>query len=214
MLQLKHIFKQYNQQNVLCNLSLTAASGEIIGLSGESGSGKTTLMRIIAGLEQIEQGEVWIDQKLMTGNRTFVSPNLRSVGMVFQVSALWSHMTAERNILYARKKEIDYLELCRRLKIDTLLNRKPNQLSGGQQRRVSFVRALASNPRILLLDEATTNINKELKRAMLELLKEFVCMQHTTVIYATHHEEELEGLTAKRIMLKTLWKQEKGEANA
>lgn len=203
MLQLKNISKKYNNQKILSNLSLEADKGEVIGIIGESGAGKTTLLRMMAGLEPIDSGEVWIDDQLVSSNEVFVPPYHRSIGMVFQTSALWSHMTVEKNILYAHKSDIDYFELCKRLKIDTLLNRKPNEISGGQQRRVSFARALASKPKVLLLDEATTNLNKNLKRESIELLKDYVKEHQPTVLYATHHEEELDGLASRTVRIET-----------
>ncbi len=165
MLVLQNIEKSYDSFR-LKSINFTIEEGEIIALVGESGSGKSTLLRIIAGLEQIESGDI-----LMEGQSwKDVSTNERSIGFVFQDYALFPHLNVRDNILFAFKNKSD--EVCNNL-LETVgligyEQRMMHQLSGGEQQRVALARSLAIQPRIMLLDEPFSNLDTLLKSIVLE----------------------------------------------
>lgn len=193
-LELKSVSKSFGDTVVVCNCSLRIERGEIFALLGPSGCGKTTLLNIIAGFESPESGDVFIGSESQTG----IAPNKRNVGMVFQNYALFPHMNARQNIAYGlaiaklSKREIDsrVKELATLLKINPLLDRYPNELSGGQRQRVAIARALARRPGLLLLDEAMSALDKNLREEVqieLSLLLRRLAM---TAVLVTHDQRE------------------------
>jgi spermidine/putrescine transport system ATP-binding protein len=194
LLRLAGITKKFNNVEVLRGLDLCAAKGEFITLLGESGCGKTTTLRIIAGLESADKGQVYIDGK----DVSTLDPDKRGVNMVFQNYALFPHMNVERNIGYSLKirgtpKEkiknevADVLALVR---LSGFEKRKPHELSGGQKQRVAVARAIINKPKVLLLDEPLGALDLQLRRQMQIELKKLQKQLGITFIYITHDQEE------------------------
>ena len=194
-LELRNIKKSFtSEETVLNNINLTIEKGEFITLLGSSGCGKTTTLRIIAGLEQPDEGSVWLDGREVTD----LAPNERNVNTVFQNYALFPHMNVAENIGYGLKlKKIPRAEIKKRVnemlelvQLEGYGKRKPSELSGGQKQRVAIARALVNNPRVLLLDEPLGALDLQLRRAMQIELKHLQKKLGLTFIYITHDQEE------------------------
>ena len=194
-LELKNIKKSFQEgEDVLESICLTAKKGEFVTLLGSSGCGKTTTLRIIAGLEQPDSGQVFLNGKDVTS----LEPNQRNVNTVFQNYALFPHMNVADNIGYGLKlKKTSKAEISRRVKEMLELvqlfgfeKRKPSELSGGQRQRVAIARALVNNPEVLLLDEPLGALDLQLRRAMQHELKRLQKKLGITFIYITHDQEE------------------------
>ena len=194
-LELKNIKKSFQEgEDVLDDICLTAKKGEFVTLLGSSGCGKTTTLRIIAGLEQPDSGQVFLNGKDVTG----LEPNRRNVNTVFQNYALFPHMNVADNIGYGLKlKKTPKAEISRRVKemlelvqLAGFEKRKPSELSGGQRQRVAIARALVNNPEVLLLDEPLGALDLQLRRAMQHELKHLQKKLGITFIYITHDQEE------------------------
>ncbi|RLG80062.1 MAG: sugar ABC transporter ATP-binding protein, partial [Thermoprotei archaeon] len=184
---LKNVVKKFGKVIAVDNVSFKAYSGKITVLLGPSGSGKSTILRLIAGLEFPDSGEIWIGDKLVNN----LPPKDRDVAMVFQNYALYPHKTVYENLAFPLKvrrypkEEIDrrVKEIARLLGIEELLNRKPRQLSGGQQQRVALGRALIRQPKVWLLDEPLSNLDAKLRVYMRAELKKLQRSQGITTIY-------------------------------
>ena len=206
-LELKEIKKSFTEgEAVLDNISLEISKGEFITLLGSSGCGKTTTLRIIAGLEQPDAGNVWLDGREVTG----LEPNQRDVNTVFQNYALFPHMNVAENIGYGlklkkvpkseiRKKVSQMLEL---VQLEGYEKRKPSELSGGQKQRVAIARALVNNPKVLLLDEPLGALDLQLRRAMQIELKHLQKKLGITFIYITHDQEEAINMSDRIAVMK------------
>ena len=199
LITLENISKNYDEKQILKSISLKAADGQTLAVVGESGCGKTTLLRIIAGLEKSDTGTIEIDGIQMNEN---VEPHERNIAMVFQDATLWNHMTVKRNITFGMKKveESKVLDIAKAFGIDTLLNRYPEEISGGQTKRVSLARALVSDKSMLLLDEPLSNLDKETREEVLAYMKNNVCGKKT-MLYVTHDENEVTYLDCEVIRL-------------
>ena len=192
--ELKNINKTYGSYQASRNVNFGIEKGKLIGLLGPSGSGKTTILRMIAGLETPDSGEVIIDGKVVND----VPASQRGIGFVFQNYALFRYMTVYDNVAFglkvqkADKKKIDarVRELIKLVGLEGLEKRYPSQLSGGQRQRVAFARALAPNPQVLLLDEPLGALDLQLRRAMQIELKHLQKKLGITFIYITHDQEE------------------------
>ncbi|HKU94672.1 MAG TPA: ABC transporter ATP-binding protein [Vineibacter sp.] len=195
--------KTFDGATVVSDLDLLVRDGEFISLLGPSGCGKTTTLRCIAGLEQPSKGRIAIGADVVTDTQkdVFVPPNKRRLGMVFQSYALWPHMSVFGNIAYPlrlqkrpaaeiRKRVIDALAM---VGLDHLANRGVSELSGGQQQRTALARALASEPRVLLLDEPLSNLDASLRAHMRAELRRIHREIGTTAVYVTH--DQLEAVT-------------------
>ena len=194
-LELKNIKKSFQEgEDVLESICLTAKKGEFVTLLGSSGCGKTTTLRIIAGLEQPDSGQVFLNGKDVTS----LEPNQRNVNTVFQNYALFPHMNVADNIGYGLKlKKTSKAEISRRVKemlelvqLSGFEKRKPSELSGGQRQRVAIARAVVNNPEVLLLDEPLGALDLQLRRAMQHELKRLQKKLGITFIYITHDQEE------------------------
>jgi len=198
VVELTNVVKKFGEVSAANNVSFEVGRGKIISLLGPSGSGKTTILRMIAGFETPDSGKVIISGKDMHGKR----PYERNVGLLFQDYALFPHMTVEENIGYGMKRRgmgatmissrvSEMLEL---VKLVGLEKRRPNQLSGGQQQRVALVRALATEPDVLLLDEPLSALDAKLRHELRVELKEILASVETTTIVVTHDQEEAMSL--------------------
>jgi len=193
-LEARHISLSYGTTEVLKDVTLRIEPGEFFALLGPSGSGKSTLLRLIAGFNQHQRGELLIDGKDITGT----PPHLRNVGMVFQNYALWPHMTVWDNVAFGLVERKEPKESLRQ-KVGAALDlvglrqyadRRPSQLSGGQQQRVALARTVVIEPKLLLLDEPLSNLDKNLRVQMREELKNLQRTLGLTTIFVTHDQEE------------------------
>lgn len=192
--ELKNINKTFHNYKASDDVSFGIEQGKLIGLLGPSGSGKTTILRMIAGLEQPDSGDIYIN-----GERVNDIPgSKRGIGFVFQSYALFRYMDVFDNIAFGleiqkkNKKEIKdrVLELVKLIGLEGLEHRYPNQLSGGQRQRVAFARALAPNPKLLLLDEPFAAIDAKVRQELRSWLKEMIAQVGITSIFVTHDQDE------------------------
>ena len=200
VLRVRGLTKSYGATRVVDNVSFDLDAGEVLTLLGPSGCGKSTTLRLIAGLEQPDAGEIWVRGRLVASpdRNIMVPPEGRGIGLVFQSYAIWPHMTVGENIGYplkirrvARAKiEAKVAELISLVKLDGLAGRMPTELSGGQQQRVALARALVYQPDLLLLDEPLSNLDATLRREMRSQIKSLQSRLATTVLYVTHDQEE------------------------
>lgn len=192
--ELKNINKMYNDYKASNNINLGIKKGKLVALLGPSGSGKSTILRMIAGLETPDSGEIIIDKKVVND----ISPSKRGIGFVFQNYALFRYMTVFDNIAFGLKimKEKKSVikerveKLMKLVNIENLGDRYPNQLSGGQRQRVAFARALAPNPELLLLDEPFAAIDAKVRQDLRNWLRETIDKVGITSIFVTHDQEE------------------------
>lgn len=192
--ELKNINKHFGNFKASDNVSFGIEKGKLIGLLGPSGSGKTTILRMIAGLENPDSGEIIIDGKIINN----VPASKRGIGFVFQSYALFRYMTVFENIAFGlrvlKKSENEIkervAELVKLIGLEGLENRYPSQLSGGQRQRVAFARALAPNPQLLLLDEPFAAIDAKVRQELRHWLKEMIAKLGVTSIFVTHDQDE------------------------
>ena len=172
---------------------------------GPSGCGKTTILRIIAGLEIPDNGDVYLNEKQICGENIFVPPHLRNIGMVFQNYALFPHLTVKENILFGVKdktiKASIFNEIIREINLIGLEHRYPSQLSGGEQQRVALGRALAQKPSIILLDEPFSSLDAQLKLSMRDELKETIEKAGISAIFVTHDQSDALAMSSKIIVI-------------
>jgi ABC-type Fe3+/spermidine/putrescine transport system ATPase subunit len=201
--RLRRLTKRRGDRTVVSDVSLEVAEGEFLALLGPSGCGKTTTLRLIAGLETPDDGEIWIAGKRVAADgRNLVPPARRGIGFVFQDLALWSHLTVAGNLDFVlastkvpkpeRPQQI--AETLQLVRIESFARNYPGQLSGGEQQRVALARALVARPRLLLLDEPMSSLDADLKT---ELLQELSGLQRSlgiTSVYVTHDQAEARTL--------------------
>lgn len=206
-LSLKNINKTYpNGFVAVKDFNLEIADQEFIIFVGPSGCGKSTTLRMIAGLEEITGGELWIGDKLVND----VEPKDRDIAMVFQNYALYPHMSVYDNMAFGLKlrktpkDQIDQLvrESARILEIENLLDRKPKALSGGQRQRVAMGRAIVRNPKVFLMDEPLSNLDAKLRVQMRIVISKLHQRLQTTFIYVTHDQTEAMTLGTRIVVMK------------
>ena len=193
-LELKHVNKSYGDFKASDDVSFDVDKGELTALLGPSGSGKTTILRMIAGLEKADSGDIIIEGKRVND----VPASRRGIGFVFQNYALFRYMTVYDNIAFglqvrkAARAEIDARvhELLALTELDGLEKRFPNELSGGQRQRVAFARALAPEPKLLLLDEPFAAIDAKVRKGLRQWLREMIHRVGITSIFVTHDQDE------------------------
>ncbi len=190
----KNAVKKYGDFVALKGVSLDIHSGEFFTLLGPSGCGKTTLLRMIAGFNSVEEGEISFGDKVINN----LPPHKRGIGMVFQNYAIFPHLTVEENVAYGlRAQKVPAAEIKSRVaealkmvQIEKLKDRMPNELSGGQQQRVALARAFVIEPQVLLMDEPLSNLDAKLRVQMRTIIKKLQRRLGITTIYVTHDQEE------------------------
>ena len=200
-LKIEELSKNFGTTEVLRKINLEIDEGNFLVLLGPSGCGKSTLLNIIAGLETINEGNVFIDDY----NVSKVEPKDRNIAMVFQSYALYPSMNVKENMIFglkqaktSKEKIAEQLEkVSTFLQVDKLLERKPSQLSGGQRQRVAIGRALVREPRIFLFDEPLSNLDAKLRVEMRREIKKLHQQLKTTVVYVTHDQTEAMSLGTK-----------------
>jgi len=203
---LKNIFKTYDKNTVVHDFNLEIKDKEFLVLVGPSGCGKTTTLRMVAGLEEITSGELFIDDRLVND----VPPKERDIAMVFQSYALYPHMTVAENMAFSLKlHKIPKDEITRRVRetaeildIEHLLSRKPKTLSGGQRQRVALGRAIVREPKVFLMDEPLSNLDAKLRVQMRAEIAKLHHRLQTTIIYVTHDQTEAMTMGDRIVVMK------------
>ncbi len=204
-LELKNVSKAFSGADVVHDFSLDIEKGTLVSFLGPSGCGKTTTLRMIAGFEQLDEGAIQLDGSDITP----VPPNRRDIGMVFQAYALFPNKTVRENISFGlRMKKTPKNEM--REKVDAVLemvrlqetaDRYPHQLSGGQQQRIALARALAVQPRVLLLDEPLSALDAEVRVALRGEIRRIQSELAITTVYVTHDQEEALSISDKVVVM-------------
>lgn len=198
IISIDHVTKSFGSAKVIKEFDAEFKDGEFITLLGPSGCGKTTMLRMIAGFERSTTGEIRINGKVVSSETTFVPPEKREIGMVFQSYAVWPHMNVFDNVAYPLKIKKRPKEEIKK-KVDAILetvhlsqyaDRMPSQLSGGQQQRVALGRALVAEPALLLLDEPLSNLDAKLREQMRFEIKDLQKKLGINVVYVTHDQSE------------------------
>ena len=190
--------KAYGATRVVKGLGLRVQSGELVALLGPSGCGKTTTLRMIAGLDHPDAGEISIDGQAVFGPGVRVPPERRGLGMVFQSYAIWPHRTVAENVAYPLRlrklpraeREARVVEALGWVRMAPLRDRMPHQLSGGQLQRVALARAMVGRPRVLLLDEPLSNLDAALREELRAEIATLRTRLGTTMVYVTHDQAE------------------------
>jgi len=204
-ISLQNLKKSFGETKVIHDLSIDVKNGELIVIVGPSGCGKSTLLRMVAGLEDANEGNILIDNKKVNE----LEPMERNIAMVFQNYALYPHMTVFENMAYGLKiAKIPKEEINSRvqkaadiLELEELLNRRPNQLSGGQRQRVAMGRAIVRNPVAFLFDEPLSNLDAKLRVQMRLEIKKLQTQLKTTSLYVTHDQVEAMTLADRMIVM-------------
>ncbi len=206
VLKLENLKKHYGKIQAVNGINLETKEGELLALLGASGSGKTTLMRMVAGLEQPSEGDIFIDNLSVVG----IPPRHRNVAMVFQSYALYPHMTVRDNITFPLKsrkipketwdKRIDWAVSI--LSISKLLDRKPTKLSGGEKQRVALARALVREPELFIFDEPLSALDAQVRNVARAELRDLQKRTGITTLYVTHDQLEALGLGDRVVVMK------------
>ena len=209
---LNGIVKSYGKEVVVKNLDLIVEPGEFLTILGPSGCGKTTTLRMIAGLEEPDQGTIKLDDRVVFSRNdgVVIPPEARHLGLIFQSYALWPHMTVAKNITLALKEQkISKDEISNRLKnalemvqLTGYAERYPSELSGGQQQRVAVARLIALRPTILLMDEPLSNLDAKLRSSVRKDIKKLQRDLGITVVYVTHDQTEAMSMADKVVLMK------------
>ncbi|MDE2914731.1 MAG: sn-glycerol-3-phosphate ABC transporter ATP-binding protein UgpC [Paracoccaceae bacterium] len=205
-IRLRNIRKSFGDTEVIRGVDIDIKDGEFAVFVGPSGCGKSTLLRLIAGLEDITSGELYIGDRLVNA----LQPRERAVAMVFQSYAIFPHMTVRENIAFGltirkeSKRDIDrkVTDAARMLQMEALLDRRPSQLSGGQRQRVAIGRAIVRNPSVFLFDEPLSNLDAALRMSTRQEIAALHAQLKTTMIYVTHDQVEAMTLADTIVVLK------------
>src|SRR4249919_3807364 len=211
VLEFRDVVKRFGAVNAVDGVSFTIERGEFFTLLGPSGCGKSTTLRLVAGLEEPDNGEIFISGKpvAVAARGIFLPPEKRELGMVFQSYAIWPHLTVFENVAFplrvrheaaaaVRQRVYRVLEI---VGLAGVAERGATQLSGGQQQRVALARALVYEPTLLLLDEPLSNLDSVLRREMRAQLKELQSRLAMTVLYVTHDQEEAMSLSSRVVVM-------------
>ena len=195
-LQIDHVSQSFGAMLALDDVSLSVKAGETLCLLGQSGCGKTTMLRVAAGIERPEHGEVRLGGRTVTSDTIFVPPEARGVGLVFQDYALFPHLTIAGNITFGlqnlspAKAREEARNALQRVRLGRYADDYPHMLSGGEQQRVALARALAPNPGIILMDEPFSNLDQRTRESIREETMALLRQSGTTSLIVTHDPEE------------------------
>lgn len=196
------------KDRALDDFSMKIEKGEVVSILGPSGSGKSTLLRLFAGLEVPCEGTFKIEDRVIFNDHSFVQPEKRGIGMVFQDYALFPHMTVAENVAFGLKdmkrseKKARVKEVLEIVELQEFEHRYPYQLSGGQQQRVAIARAIAPSPSLILLDEPFSNLDAELQVKIRKDLRAILKDQGITAVFVTHDENDALAIADRIVKLK------------
>lgn len=206
---LEHLSFMYPNQKEggIQDFSMKLEKGEIVALLGNSGSGKSTILRLIAGLETPKSGLLTINHKVMFDKNKNLAPQDRQIGMIFQDYSLFPHLTVIQNVMFGIRKKgksekekfaMEYLQM---VQLKDQANKYPNECSGGQQQRIAIARALAAEPKILLLDEPFSNLDEDLKISVRKEIKELLKKCNMSAILVTHDRNDVDEVADRVIRI-------------
>ena len=211
-IRLVNVTKRFGNVTAVDNLNLEIGKGECFSMLGPSGCGKTTTLRMVAGFEDLSDGEVWVGDRLLSSPKKhhYTPPENRNFGMVFQAFAVWPHMSVYENVAFPlRLRKLPAAEIEQRTKdaltATTLLksaNESPASLSGGGKQRVGLARALAINPDVMLLDEPLSSLDPHLREEMRFEIKDLQRKYGFSIIYVTHDQSEAMALSDRILVMK------------
>ncbi len=202
ILQLKNISKRFGREVVLDGVDLSVYRGETLSIIGVSGTGKTTLLRIIAGLERPDLGEVYLLGRLATqGRRLIIPPHQREIGFIFQNLGLWGHLSALEHLLFVDPSPDKAEAVLIKFGLFEHRDKKPYQLSGGQRQRLAIARALVQEVELLLLDEPFSSLDPIRKKQLRRELSEIQAERGLTLIYVTHDPSDVKLLSERVAVL-------------
>lgn len=209
-IRLNHITKRFGDVIAVNDLDLEIGKGECFSMLGPSGCGKTTTLRMVAGFEDIDEGEIWVGDRLLSSHQKnfYLPPEKRDFGMVFQAFAVWPHLTVFENVAFPlRLRKLSNAEIEQRTRealthtnLISVASQSPMDLSGGGKQRVALARALAINPDVMLLDEPLSSLDPHLREEMRFEIKELQKKFEFSIIYVTHDQSEAMALS-DRIMI-------------
>ena len=205
-ISVKDAVKRYGNNTVIPDLNLEIGDGELFTLLGPSGCGKTTLLRMIAGFNSIEGGDIFFNEKRIND----MDPSKRNIGMVFQNYAIFPNLSVRDNVAFGLKnRKVDKAEIKKRtdeflnlMQIMQYADRLPNQLSGGQQQRIALARALVISPDVLLMDEPLSNLDAKLRVEMRSVIRHTQKSVGITTVYVTHDQEEAMAISDRIAVMK------------
>ena len=196
MLDFLNIHFEYNNRIILNDFSMRLQVGEVVSLLGPSGCGKTTLLKLASGIEKIQKGEIKLNNQTISSRDTHLSPDKRGIGYVFQDCALFPHLTISQNIFFGMDKKEKQLQtkkiqqLMDEVNLSNFSDKYPHELSGGQQQQVALIRAMASDPQIILLDEPYSNLDSRLKEKIRDQMLHILRENNISALLVTHDPEE------------------------
>ena len=204
ILKIQNLSHSYDDDQLsLKKINLLVNKGERLSIQGPSGCGKSTLLRLIAGLEEPNEGQIFINEEEVSSPGFSVPPEKRQIGMVVQDKALFPHLSIYENICFGIKKNTNKeqiaLDLLNLFKIEELKNKFPHQISGGEKQRVALARSMAPNPNFIMLDEAFSALDSDLKVSIYDEVLEIFHRKNITVILVTHDAEEAKILSTRKL---------------
>ncbi|MFC4775505.1 ABC transporter ATP-binding protein [Paenibacillus sp. GCM10023252] len=207
--EVKNLTFTYQKQGtaVIDRVSYSIQHGDIVGILGASGSGKSTLLRLIAGLEVPSGGSIHINGVTVNDQSSFIQPESRGVGMIFQDYALFPHMNVRTNIEFGlhgmprKQRRLRAEEMLRLVQLAEFGDRYPHELSGGQQQRVALARALAPKPNVLLMDEPFSSLDAGLRESIRQELRDILRRENMTCLFVTHDPQDVEAICDRMIQL-------------
>ena len=204
ILKIQNLSHSYDDKQLsLKKINLLVNKGERLSIQGPSGCGKSTLLRLIAGLEEPNEGQIFINEEEVSSPGFSVPPEKRQIGMVVQDKALFPHLSIYENICFGIKKNTNKeqiaLDLLNLFKIEELKNKFPHQISGGEKQRVALARSMAPNPNFIMLDEAFSALDSDLKVSIYDEVLEIFQGKNITVILVTHDTEEAKILSTRQL---------------
>ncbi|QJT80771.1 ABC transporter ATP-binding protein [Kosakonia sp. MUSA4] len=208
-IRLQGVSYAFGTHTVLNHIDLHIQPGSIVALLGPSGCGKSTLLRLLAGLSEPAEGEIWFGDRLVAKAGWSLPPEARDIGMVFQDYALWPHMSVVQNVAFPLKmrnvprgeREQRVMQVLSMVGLAELAQRKPAGLSGGQQQRVALARAIVAEPGVLLFDEPLSNLDSALRESLCHEMARLLRQLGTTAVYVTHDRREAEWLADRIVHL-------------
>ncbi len=198
-INIKNLSFSFETESIVENLNFDVSNGTIGLIKGESGSGKSSLLNVVAGLKRPDCGTIVCNDLILNDKNTFLAPENRNIGYVFQDFALFPHINAMKNITYALDKKFLFTEfITSSLNLNEHLHKMPHELSGGQQQRVAIARALTMMPKMLILDEPFSNLDKKNTSDAEKIISKFVKEWNIPCLLVTHDEIELHKLPVEK----------------